>query len=127
MNEITLIGRLTKDPELNKTSTDKAVSRISIAVNRPTEKDEADYFDVSVWNVAAENAVKYLKKGSKIAVHGSMRQNRYETKEGEERVRYEVLAARIEYLDSATNTIKSPLIEEIEEEEIPYIDEQMSV
>lgn len=127
MNEITLIGRLTKDPELNKTSTDKAVCRISIAVNRPTDKDETDYFDISLWNASAENAVKYLKKGSKIAVHGSMRQNRYETKEGEKRVRYEVLAARIEYLDSTTSTAKSPLIEEVEEEELPFADEQMSI
>ena len=76
MNKAYLIGNITRDVELSETPNGVAVCRFSIAVNRPYSKDkEADFFNITVWRSLAENCGKYLKKGSKVAICGSL-QNR---------------------------------------------------
>ena len=76
MNNIVLIGRITKDPELKYTNSRKANTRFTLAVQR--NKDETDFINCVAWEKTAENIAEYFKKGSQIAVQGSIRTGNYE-------------------------------------------------
>ena len=101
MNQVVLIGRLTKDPELRFIpNSGTAVARFGLAVNREYSKDkEADFFNIVVWGKSAENAANYLKKGRLVAINGSMRNNNYEDKNGTKHYNIEVVANRVEFLE----------------------------
>lgn len=99
MNQIILIGRLTKNPELKYTSSNKAVCDIDIAVNR-IGSDTTDFISVRVWEKQAENLNKYQSKGNLIAVQGSLRIDKYQNEKGEKRYKTYVQASNIEYLSS---------------------------
>jgi len=68
MNRVTLVGRLTKDPELRYMQSEKAVVNFTLAINRPFTNQngerEADFINIVVWNKQAENAKQYISKGS---------------------------------------------------------------
>jgi single-strand DNA-binding protein len=102
MNKVYLIGNLTRDPELSETSSGVAYCRFSIAVNRNfTNADgnrEADFFNIIVWRAQAENCGKFLKKGSKIAVVGSLQNRSYEDKDGVKRTVTDIVASEVEFL-----------------------------
>ena len=104
MNKVYLIGNLTRDPELSETSSGVAVCRLSIAVNRafagPDGTREADFFNITVWRNQAENCGKYLKKGSKIAIAGSLQNRSYEDKDGNKRTITDIVASEVEFLSS---------------------------
>lgn len=89
-NNITLIGRLTSDPELRKTSNDKSVLNISIAVDRPKNKEVVDFFPCIFWGMTAEYIAKYAKKGSFVGVSGMLTQRKYTAKDGTNRSILEV-------------------------------------
>lgn len=72
MNNISLIGRLTSDPELNYTTTNKACTKFNIAVNR-MKKDEVDFINCEAWEKQAELIAEYCKKGDKIGITGMLR------------------------------------------------------
>jgi single-strand DNA-binding protein len=72
LNTVTISGRLTRDPELAYTKDQSPVCKFTLAVNYA--KDKANFFEVSAWKGSAEACNKYLKKGSKCLVHGSLRQ-----------------------------------------------------
>ena len=78
MNQITLIGRLTKDPELKYSQSGKAFCRFSVAVPKEFNRSETDYFDCVAWNKVAEIIADYLRKGKKIAVQGRLETGIYE-------------------------------------------------
>lgn len=99
MNQIQLIGRLTKVPELRYTANNKPVANFTIAVNR-IGQDSADFINCVVWNNPAENLCKYQDKGSQIAIAGSLRVDQYQDSNGDNRYKTYVLASNIEYLDS---------------------------
>lgn len=104
INNVVIVGRLTRDSELNYTNSGMAVSRLGIAVNRSRKvnnqwQDEANFFDVIVWGKIAESLQPYLTKGSQIAVQGELRQNRWE-KDGQSRSKVEIVAIRIQLLGS---------------------------
>ena len=85
MNNVNIIGRLTKDVEVRKTSTNKSVSSFSIAVDNLATKDgekTTSFFNCSAWNNVAETLSKYTRKGDRIAISGSLIQRNYE-KNGE--------------------------------------------
>ena len=77
MNKVILIGRLTKDPELRYTSSNRPVTQITVAVNRTFTNQngerEADFINVVIWDKQAENVAKYLTKGRLVAVEGRIR------------------------------------------------------
>ena len=102
MNKVILIGNLTKNPELTETQSGIAVCKFSIAVGRDyTNADgerETDFFNITVWRGRAENCGKYLKKGSKVAVVGSLQNRTYEDKEGIKRTVTDVIANEVEFL-----------------------------
>ena len=102
MNKVYLIGNLTRDPELSETTSGIAVCRLSIAVNR-TYNNEVDYFNITVWRAVAENCGKFLKKGSKVAVCGSLQNRSYEDKDGNKRNYTDIVASEVEFLSTKTN------------------------
>ena len=86
MNNVNIIGRLTKDVEVRKTSTNKSVSSFSIAVDNSATKDgekTTSFFNCSAWNNVAETLSKYTRKGDRIAISGSLIQRNYDNKNGE--------------------------------------------
>ena len=99
MNNVMIIGRITKDLELRTTSNDKSVCEFTLAVNRKGIEG-TDYITCIVWNKSAENLVKYQGKGSLIAVAGSLRVEKYQDKENKTRYRAYVIANSIEYLET---------------------------
>jgi single-strand DNA-binding protein len=101
MNQVILIGRLTKDPELRFTAgSGKAVATFTIAVDRPFAKEkQADFFRTVVWGKSGENCANYLAKGRLVAVQGRIQNNTYETQTGEKRYTTEVVADRVEFLE----------------------------
>ncbi|MBE5744088.1 MAG: single-stranded DNA-binding protein [Clostridiales bacterium] len=102
MNKVYLIGNLTRDPEVSETSTGVPYCRFSIAVNRnftnAEGNREADFFNVIVWRGQAESCGKFLKKGSKIAVVGSLQNRSYEDKDGVKRTVTDIVASEVEFL-----------------------------
>lgn len=84
MNKVYLIGNLTRDPELAETSSGIKVCRFAIAVNRTYAGSdgnrETDFFNITVWRTQAENCGRYLKKGSKVAIVGSLQNRSTRTK-----------------------------------------------
>lgn len=101
MNNITVTGNLTRDPELRKTQNDVSVCTFTVASNRPHD-DGTDFFSVVVWRAQAENCNRYLSKGRKVAVTGTMRQRSYEDKQGQKRTVWELHASEVEFLSSVS-------------------------
>lgn len=108
MNRVELIGNLTRDPELSETSSGVAFCRLSIAVSRPyTDGDgnrEADFFNITVWRTQAENCGRYLKKGNKIGVSGSLQNRSFTATDGTKRTVTEIMATDIDFLTPAGNS-----------------------
>lgn len=101
MNKLTIIGNLTRDVELRKTQSGKDVANFTVAVNRRAkagEQAETDYFRVSVWNQMALTCQKYLAKGRKVCVVGSVSVTTYTGNNGNTRATLEVMAQDIEFL-----------------------------
>ena len=102
MNKVYLIGNLTRDPEVSETGSGVPFCRFSIAVNRTfvnaDGNRETDFFNITVWRNQAENCGKFLKKGSKVAVVGSLQNRSYEDKEGVKRTVTDIVASEVEFL-----------------------------
>ena len=77
MNKITLIGRLTADPELRQTTTNTSYCNFTLAVERPYKKDKTDFIKCIAWRNTADLIAKYLQKGSPICIEGHMENNDY--------------------------------------------------
>jgi len=104
MNRVFLIGNLTRDPELSTTSTGLSVCRLSLAVSRRFSSQdgtrETDFFNITVWRASAENCAKFLKKGSKVAVTGSLQNRSYDAQDGTKRTVTDIVADEVEFLSS---------------------------
>lgn len=104
MNRVYLIGNLTRDPELVVTNSGISVCRFSIAVGRRFSnaegERETDFFNIVVWRAQGENCNKYLKKGSKCAVVGSLQNRTYDAQDGSKRTITEIVADEVEFLTS---------------------------
>ena len=83
MNKVFLSGNLTRDPEIRYTQTGKAFARMGIAINRRYKDQESvDFFNLVAWDKTAEFCGRYLVKGSRVLVEGTLRTNSYENKDG---------------------------------------------
>lgn len=107
MNKLTIIGNLTRDPELRATQSGKSVCNFTVAVNRRRGQNnngqpEADFFRVNVWNQLGENCHRYLAKGRKVCVVGPVSASTYQASDGSTRVQLEVTAEDVEFLSSRT-------------------------
>ncbi len=100
INQVILMGRLTRDPESRTTPSGKTVVRFSIAVDRQTSDDVADFFEVTAWEKLGELVMQYLGKGRKVLVQGRLRQDSWDDKEsGKKRSKVEVVATDVTFLD----------------------------
>jgi len=104
MNKVVLVGNLAKDPELTTTNNGVSLCKFTIAVPRrfagSDGEREADFLPVIVWRGQAENCYKYLKKGSKAGIVGSVQTRSYEGQDGTRRYITEVVAEEVEFLGS---------------------------
>ena len=104
MNKLTIIGNLTRDPELRTTSTGLNVCSFTVAVNRrrsaQANQPEADFFRVSAWRQLGENCQKYLAKGRKVCVMGPVSVSSYTGSDGSTRFSLDVTADDVEFLSS---------------------------
>ena len=98
MNKLTIIGNLTHDPELRATKDGTSVCGFTVAVNKRGKTNEADFFRVSAWRQLGENCGKYLAKGRKVCVIGSVSVRTYQDSKGETRAQMEVTAEDVEFL-----------------------------
>ena len=100
MNALTIIGNLTRDPERRTLNDGRTVCTMNVAVNRMKKDAGVDYFRVSVWGNMGENCLKYLAKGRKVAVQGSVSVHAYKNQQGEAVGSLEVFASNVEFLSS---------------------------
>lgn len=112
MNKVILIGNLAADPESRTTQSGVQQCTLRLAVQRrfanPQGQREADFFNVVCWRQTAEFAARYLSKGRKIAVEGSIQNRSYTAQDGSKRYVTEINAEHIESLDRAPDTAPQP-------------------
>lgn len=133
MNKITIIGNLTKNPELRTTTAGVNVCGFTVAVNRPKTANNpdpgADYFNINAWRGLGDNCAKYLEKGRKVCVVGRVSLRTWE-KEDKHGASLEILAEDVEFLSSRTEapTPAEPApqvdaqsgFEKVETDELPF-------
>lgn len=108
INNVVLVGNLTKAPELRSTSNGISTCTMTVAVNRPQRdgQSKAEYIPVVVWRQIAENCAKYLTKGSKVGVTGSLQTRNYES-DGRKVYVMEVLADTVDFLTPKGQTAEA--------------------
>lgn len=111
LNKVLLMGNLTRDPELRRTTTGTAVCRMGLAVNRRYTtaqgevRDEPCYIDVDVWGRSAEACAQNLRKGSSAFVEGRLRMDQWEDKaSGQKRSRLLIQAENVQFVGGARQT-----------------------
>ena len=100
MNKVLLIGNLTKDPELNTTTNGISVCKFTLAVSRRFGNNETDFLPIIAWRGQAENCNKFLKKGSKAAVSGTIQTRSYDANDGSKRFITEIVADEVQFLST---------------------------
>lgn len=107
INKVILIGRLTRDPELKATNSGTNFCRFSLASNRSIynktsneSRDEVGFFDCIAWGKSAEIIHKYLGKGRRICVEGTLRWSSWENSEGKKQSKVEIQVESFQFLDS---------------------------
>lgn len=104
INQVILMGRLTRDPEQCTTASGKNVVSFSIAVDRVGQDDQADFFNITAWEKLGDLVMQYLQKGRRVLVQGRLRQDSWEDKEtGKRQSRIEVTATDVTFLDGPNN------------------------
>ena len=106
MNSVILIGRLTQDPQATTLDSGHSYCRFSIAVNRRFSRNgesQADFINIITWDALAQNCVKYLVKGSQVAVTGSIQTGSYE-RDGVRRQTFDIRADQVEFLSRANGS-----------------------
>lgn len=112
MNKLTIIGNLTRDPELRTTQSGISVCSFTVAVNRrrtqQNQQPEADFFRVSAWRQLGENCGKWLIKGKKVCVVGPVSVSTYQGNDGVTRAQMEITAEDVEFLSPAGQVEEAP-------------------
>ena len=108
LNCVTLIGRLTADPELRTTTSGKSVATFRIAVDRaytkPGEQKQADFINIVAWESSANFVTRYFTKGSMIAIRGEIQTRNYEDSSGNKRTAFEVIAREVRFCGDKNET-----------------------
>ncbi|WP_026701627.1 single-stranded DNA-binding protein [Salibacterium aidingense] len=107
INQVVVVGRMTRDPELRYTPNGVAVTNFNLAVNRPFTNQkgerEADFFSIVAWRKQAENLCSYVQKGDQIAVSGRLQSRSYMREDGGKQKVVEVVAETIQFLETKKN------------------------
>ena len=136
MNKVILIGNICSDVEAYTTQSGVARSTFRIAVQRPHKREETDFFTVVAWRQTAEFCNKYLAKGAKVGVEGSIQTRSYDAQDGSKRYVTEIIADSVEGLtraengsqegrparrqNSAPQTMADEGFEEVDDRELPF-------
>lgn len=125
MNKVIMMGRLTKDPEIRSTQSGMTVARFSLAVDRRTKEKKTDFFNCTAFDKRAEFAEKYLKKGTKILLAGSLQNDEYTNKEGRKVTSTGIIIDEMEFAESKAAE-KQPKEEKSDFMDIPdSLDEEL--
>ena len=118
MNKVILVGNLTRDPELITTNSGISLCRFSLAVQRRFANEsgerEADFINIIVWRTQADNCYKYLKKGSKCGIVGSLQTRSYDAQDGSKRYSTDVVADEVEFLSTKGSSNSEESFEPVE-------------
>ncbi len=99
INTVTLVGRLTRDPELSYTSSNKPVCKFSIANNRGSNPEDVNFFDVVAWEKTAEICGQNLKKGGQVIIEGRLKMDKWTDKtNGQARTKVNIIATNVQFL-----------------------------
>lgn len=133
MNSLTIIGNVTRDPELRTTPSGKSVCSFTVAVNHRKKVEgqpDADFFRVSAWEQLGEVCAKFITRGKKVCVIGSVGVHVYTNQKGEAAANLEVLAREVEFLssksDDAQQTAPEPVrdqqtkMEVVQTDDLPF-------
>ena len=100
INQVILLGRLTRDPEQRTTASGKNVVSFSVAVDRQAQDDQADFFNITAWDKLGDLVMQYLSKGRRVLIQGRLRQDSWEDNDtGKRQSRIEVTASDVTFLD----------------------------
>ena len=105
-NKVLLMGNLTRDPELKRTSSDMAVAQIGMAVNRRYKdktgelKEETTFVDCEAWGKTAETMAKYLAKGRPVFIEGRLKLDQWQDKDGNNHSKLKIVIEKFEFVDS---------------------------
>src|SRR5580692_11922549 len=99
-NRVILVGNLTRDPEIRYTQSGKGVTKFTLAVNNPRNKEETTYVDIVAWDKLGETCNTYLKKGASTLVEGRLVIRSYDDKDGNKRKATEVVIDNMQMLSS---------------------------
>lgn len=120
INQVTLVGRLTRDPELKMTTEGTPVAHVTLAVNRHFRNHngeiDADFVQCTLWRKAAENTVQYCRKGSVVGITGRLQTRNYENKDGKRVYVTEVVAETVRFLGAKP----AGVVTEPKKEEVPF-------
>ena len=127
LNRVAVLGRLTKDPELRKTNSDIAFATFSLAVDNTIKEADGTrgtlFIDCRIFGSQAESLVKFTRKGSKVAVDGSINQRNFVRQDGTKGKAIEIYADSVTFLDpkpEADEEAKEPNVEDIPDDALPF-------
>lgn len=127
MNKVFIIGNLTRNPEAGTTQNDISYCKFTVAVTRRMSKDnQTDFLNVIAWRGLADNCFKFLSKGSKVAVVGSIQIGSYE-KDGQKRYTTDIVADEVEFLTynkDETTQAEKPKTKQAKIEDLPEADDE---
>jgi single-strand DNA-binding protein len=110
VNQVFLMGNLTRDPELRSTQSGTSVCSFAIAINRSwtgsdgQTQEDVDFFDIVAWGKLGELVDQYMSKGRRVMVQGRLSTSSWEAKDGSKRSRVEVVAQDVTFLDGASDS-----------------------
>lgn len=108
INKVILIGNLGRDPEVRSTQSGTKVGTLSVATSEKVKNGQGEWVDHTEWHrctvfgKTAENAARFIKKGSKVYIEGRLRTNKWKDKEGNDRYTTEILVDNLRFLDPAS-------------------------
>ncbi|RGN68230.1 single-stranded DNA-binding protein [Streptococcus anginosus] len=125
INNVVLVGRMTRDAELRMTQSNTAVASFTLAVNRPFKNQngerEADFINCVIWRQQAENLANWCKKGALVGITGNIQTRNYENQQGQRVYVTEVLANNFQLLESRSQQQSSNNNSmDISDEDLPF-------
>ena len=130
INNVILIGRLVRDPELRKSSSGNSITNFTIAVDNRTKNPDgtrsASFIPCVAFNQTADNVVKFVHKGSQVAVQGGLSQRTYQKQDGTKVSVFEILCDAVQFLEPRTSEQKPeletnlPQVEEPTDDDLPF-------
>ena len=127
-NKVLLMGNLTRDPELRRTSGGTAVTTIGMAINRSwtgsdgEKKEETTFVDIDVWGKQAETLCEYMRKGRPLFIEGRLQLDQWETQDGQKRSKLKVVCERFQFIGGRDDAARpgKPVDDFVDDEPPPF-------